>query len=349
MILFFTKGNKSVASSRQRVWFLAEKLKEQYRHDYEVIHSIRYSFFSLSKKRLLLLFHLRSKIQDPKYKVLFVHKSLFPWDIVLLIFFAKLFLRKRLLYDLDDAQWIHSPAKSILLARFADAVLCGSHEILRWAKQYNNHALWVPTVVDYDVYATYRVAPGLRSVYTIGWVGAGMLHFRDGLFGIIKPALVELSRHGVPFRFVVIGAQHHQPLKDYFRDVPFEVIFVDALDWHGPASVPHAIHEYAFDIGVMPQNDTVFNRAKCSFKAIEYMACGVPPVVSRVGENTVLIQDGINGFLAASTEEWTEKIQKLLTDEKLREHIGREAQRTVEERYSYDVILPNIQSTLFRL
>ena len=164
--------------------------------------------------------------------------------------------------------------------------------------------------------------------------------------GIIKQPLEDLARVGVRFRFVIFGAQSYQPLKDYFKDVPFETVFIDQLDWADPEAVPKAIEQYQFDVGVMPQNDSAFNRAKCAFKAIEYMACGVPVVASSVGENVHLIQPGINGYLASTSSEWQETLYKLLADPNLRKEMGEHALGTVRARYSYQSIVSTIAMTI---
>jgi len=345
-ILFFTKGDRAVASSRQRVWMLAEKLHSAYGYEYKVLSGIQYAFWDISARRFRILRNVFRNLTTRTYNLIFVHKSLFPWDVVLLILAAKVLRGKKLMYDLDDAEWVHSPVKTRLLARSADYVLCGSHVILKWASQFNKNALLVPTVLDAALYHKHAVRHMARECYTIGWVGSGMRHFKDGLFAIIKPALEKLARQGVRFRFVIIGSQNYQPLKDYFKDTLFETIFVDRIQWEDSEAVPKIIEEYQFDVGVMPQDDSAFNRAKCAFKAIEYMACGVPTVASPVGENAVVITHGVNGYLAATPDEWVELLYKLLTNEDTRAEMGKRALQTITERYSYSIILPIVKRSI---
>ena len=71
------------------------------------------------------------------------------------------------------------------------------------------------------------------------------------------------------------------------------------------------------DVGVYPLWDDAWAQGKCGFKAIQFMACGVPVVASAIGANRHIIQDGINGYLASTAGEWVEKLTRLLTDPEL--------------------------------
>lgn len=345
-ILFFTKGDKTVPSSRYRVWLVAERLHKHYGWKYEILHSIGYASFSVSCSRLNILVDLIRKLKAKSSELIFVHKSLFPWDVVVLLVAAKKFLGKKLAYDLDDAEWLHSPRKSVWLARNADVVFCGSHEILAWAQRYNKNTVFMPTVVDAELYAAHAVSHGERHVLTIGWLGQGRAHMKAGNFHILKEALLRLHSSGVSFRFVLAVTQHHQPLHDFFSDVPFEVVCIDEANWVVENTAPKIISHYQFDIGVMPLTDTPFNRAKCAFKAIEYMACGVPVVASPVGENSVVIENGKNGFLARTTEEWIHAFKTLAKDHNLRNTMGAVGMEKIKNHYSYEAVLERYAETL---
>jgi len=101
-----------------------------------------------------------------------------------------------------------------------------------------------------------------------------------------------------------------------------------------------------FDIGIMPLQDDAWSRGKAGFKLIQYMALGLPSVASPVGVNTRIVQSGVNGFLAASADEWFQSLSTLLGDAALRDRIGRAARTTVEAGYSVEANFPKLLAAL---
>ena len=102
----------------------------------------------------------------------------------------------------------------------------------------------------------------------------------------------------------------------------------------------------AFDIGLMPLPDDDWSRGKCGFKALLSMALGVPPVVSPVGVNTEIVEDGRNGLFAAGEDAWVAAVGRLVADPALRARMGTAARETVLERYSGQQWAPRFYEVL---
>jgi glycosyltransferase involved in cell wall biosynthesis len=96
------------------------------------------------------------------------------------------------------------------------------------------------------------------------------------------------------------------------------------------------------DIGVMPLPDTPWERGKCGYKLIQYMACGKPVVASPVGVNSEIVRHGESGFLAETDAEWEEALTMLAADPGLRQRMGAAGRRRVEEEYSLQVQAPRL-------
>jgi glycosyltransferase involved in cell wall biosynthesis len=99
----------------------------------------------------------------------------------------------------------------------------------------------------------------------------------------------------------------------------------------------------------MPLDDTPWARSKCAFKAIQYMALGIPAVASPVGANRDVIADESSGFLPADERAWLERLDALLADPGLAARIGAEGRRVVESRFALRVLTPILAERLAKL
>jgi glycosyltransferase involved in cell wall biosynthesis len=111
------------------------------------------------------------------------------------------------------------------------------------------------------------------------------------------------------------------------------------VEWHG--FMPHKqLVEYlvAADIAVYPYRDTPINRAKCSGKVMDYMACGLPMVVSDVGMNRVYLEDGVSGLLtpAGDAAAFGHALRRLLNDRAFAASLGVAAQQRIWEQFGWD-------------
>jgi glycosyltransferase involved in cell wall biosynthesis len=101
-----------------------------------------------------------------------------------------------------------------------------------------------------------------------------------------------------------------------------------------------------FDIGIMPLVDEPFERGKCGYKLIQYMACGLPVIASPVGANKQIVDHGVNGFLAETPEQWAKALQILLDDASLRQRMGEAGRKKVEQKYCLHVTGPKLVAFL---
>lgn len=100
------------------------------------------------------------------------------------------------------------------------------------------------------------------------------------------------------------------------------------------------------DIGVMPLVDSFWERGKCGYKLIQYMACELPVVASPVGVNNEIVRTGENGFLATSEKTWVDALAKLLSDAALRDQMGAAGRKRVEEAYCIQKAAPRLVQLL---
>ena len=163
----------------------------------------------------------------------------------------------------------------------------------------------------------------------IGWIGSPTTaKFLLTIENVIKKALNEKSK------FIIIGAK---------LPAVFERCSVESWTWSLEAEID-LIHK--LDIGVMPLVDTPFERGKCGYKLIQYMACGLPVIASPVGINKKIVRHGENGFLAGNEHEWIEAITMLQNNPLLRKEMGSKGRKMVEENYALQVNAPKIVNIL---
>lgn len=79
--------------------------------------------------------------------------------------------------------------------------------------------------------------------------------------------------------------------------------------------------------------------------ALEAMACGVPPVVTRVGGLPELVTHGVDGFLepVGDIAAQSQRVIELLTDEALHSKMAVAARRTAVERFASTKIIPQYE------
>ncbi len=120
---------------------------------------------------------------------------------------------------------------------------------------------------------------------------------------------------------------------------------VDARPWRAETALEDLA---AFDIGLVPLDDTPFEQAKFPFKLLQYLALGVPSVSARVGLARDVIDHGRNGLLANSPAEWLEHLDRLISDVALRRQLANNGRETVRASYTTDCVAPLLLNGLMQ-
>jgi glycosyltransferase involved in cell wall biosynthesis len=217
-----------------------------------------------------------------------------------------------------------------------DAVTAGSHYLSEYACRLNSKTYLLPTSVDTELFHPKNKRPYDRGQTTIGWLGSGDNYQLRYLKILSRPLDLISRKYDIELR-LISGFSH--AVKREFRNQGYKVDF--GFDrWVPIQEVAAVVNE--FDIGVMPLTDSPWERGKCSMKALEYMACGLPVVASPVGENNFVITNGFNGFLAGSESEWVDHLETLISDKEFMTKMGARGRKFVEETYSLPVITKNL-------
>ncbi|HRG11381.1 MAG TPA: glycosyltransferase, partial [Cyclobacteriaceae bacterium] len=107
--------------------------------------------------------------------------------------------------------------------------------------------------------------------------------------------------------------------------------FVEFVAWNKETEIEDLIQ---IDIGLMPLTDDAWAKGKCGFKALQYLALGIPAVVSPVGVNTTIVNHGITGFVCSTDAEWLSGLRTLISDVELQNRMGQQGRTIVEQHYS---------------
>jgi len=274
-------------------------------------------------KRFLQLFSLG------KYDHVFIHREaaavgppVFEWLI------TKVF-KKKVIFDFDDAVWLKntSSTNSVIAwfkryrnandtCRWAWKVSCGNDYLAGHARQFNQNVVVNPTTIDTENHHN-RVKQFSEEKITIGWTGT---HSTIKYLNSLLPILKRLERE-FDFNFLVIAD----------RAPEFELNGLQFIPWNKETEIDDLLK---MDVGVMPLENDKWAKGKCGFKALQYMALGIPAVVSPVGVNTKIVDHYENGWVCEKEEEWEQTLRSILEKKIELRDFSAAARTKIEEHYS---------------
>ena len=239
------------------------------------------------------------------------------------------FLNRPVVLDVDDAIWLTAPfgrRAAIEAAKMAEIVVAGNRYIAEWFGSYAKDVRVAPTAIDTD-----RIKPRNfqktkpdSERFVVGWTGTSSNYAY--LYQIEKALSEFLKNHDAELlvmadkapRFSVLGSECVR----YVKWDPFKEIAILGR----------------MDVGLMPLSMDEWSLGKCSFKMLQYMAAGLPVVVSPVGMNVDVLSLGEVGFSAVAPGDWYEALSRLYHNRSLARGYGAEGRRIVEKHFSRRVV-----------
>jgi len=267
-----------------------------------------------------------------QYDYVFVHRECLPIGPPVIEYLIARWYKKKIIYDFDDAIWIQnysSANKGVRwlkfhrkvgpICRFSFKVSTGNRFLAEYARHYNPYTEIIPTTIDtndhHNVIKEIRRTPPL----VIGWTGthSTLIQIRQ-----VENELEQLQQQ-IDFSLHVICNE----------DPRFKKLKYEYIPWKQETEITDLLE---FDIGIMPLRNTDWERGKCGFKALQYMALGIPVVASAVGANKDILTHELDSFLidVNQPEDWISSLKKLLTSDSLRQQMGLAGRKTVEDKYS---------------
>src|SRR5438309_1342993 len=255
-------------------------------------------------------------------------------------------MKRPMVLDLDDATYVSytSPTygdfgkslkwfgKTDDLIRWATIVICGNRSIAEYVSSKGVRARVIPTVVDTEVFRPAcppanaggpdndrpvdaggfdKPLHRTNSRVVLGWIGThSTLPYLESIF----PVLSELARNH-DFRLKIVGAG-----KD---EIKIPGVEVENLRW----SLEREVQDFqSIDVGLYPIDASLYSNkwaaGKSGFKAIQYMAVGVPYVATPVGAATELGEAGVTHFFASNHQEWRRALAELIVNADKRKQMG---------------------------
>ncbi len=317
-------GEFSSPSTRLRIIYMSKYLQK-----YDI--NIKYYRKPSSVKKLIKI------LKNEKYDIIWLQKR-FLNLLNFMIFYS---LKFPIIFDFDDNLLVRMKPKKgsyksfsremkfKMIKKVSSGFTCGNSFLNYLVKDTKKPSFIYPTPVPINVPQKKTIK--INNPIKIGWIGlSGGFMYLDKIMPQLKKLFEEIN-----FKLVIISN----------KDYPVKYNFIENKRW----SLQSQEKEIAeFDFGIMPLNtNSPYDKGKCSYKLLQYMAAGVIPIGEAYGTNLEVIEDGVNGFLIYNNN-WYEGLKRVIGDVKFKRidyfKISKKAVETVKNRYSFESLAPQLAS-----
>jgi glycosyltransferase involved in cell wall biosynthesis len=281
------------------------------------------------------LLRLRDVLATNKADVILIQREAMTYGPPLIEWLVARVFKRPMVLDLDDATYVSytSPtygragralkwfSKTDNLIRWAAIVTCGNRAIAEYVSSLGATARIIPTVVDTEIFRPAERAAAAGPI-VLGWIGT---HSTFPYLESIFPVLEQLAKT-LQFRLKVVGAGR-------------EVISIPGVEIENvPWKLEREVEDFqSLEIGLYPIDAALYSEkwaaGKSGFKAIQYMAVGIPYVATPVGGSAEIGEVGTTHFFASTGDEWRDALKELIVDSDKRKWMGAAGRRHVVAHY----------------
>ncbi len=218
-----------------------------------------------------------------------------------------------------------------------DGIFVISNKLVDYMGQFNKAVKKLVTVVDLDFFSTQKPSP--YPFKYIGYCGSitGNKGTKDGVPVLIE-AFALIANKFPGHKLVLVGSNTDKAgmkdTTDTIKKLGIEdkVIFTGLVDRDMmPVLLCNA------EILAVSKPDNEQNSGNFPIKIGEYLATGVPIVVTKVGEIPLFVKDGESGYLAepGSAEAFAKKMDEALSNKEKANATGRNGKKVAQENFDY--------------
>lgn len=272
---------------------------------------------------------LRSPFYDGVYVNLWITPLGFPiFERLLFVF------NKNVIYDIDDMifmseldhakegliQKLKGRKKPVVLMQRAKHIIVCTPKLEEIGRKLNKYhrAMDISSTFNTDRFVSVQSYQQTEPT-VIGWTGT---HSTIPFLQTIEPALQQLAKKRNIKLLIICNKEYAMP-----------GVVTEFIRWKDASEVED-LHQ--FQIGLYPIPANEWSLGKSSLKALTYMAIAIPFVATAYGTNYRIMEDGVQGYLAATEEEWVDRLTRLIDDVNLRKKMGIEGRKRVVEKYSVE-------------
>lgn len=340
-IIFFTKYSEKGPSSRYRSYQYKYLFEREYNITFIPFFDDQYigNLYNGKATNYLKVFllYLKRILISIKFlgtnKIVFVEYELLPYFPPILEYLLYKTNVKLILdyddaifhnYDLNSNFFIRNLLKNKIptIVKYSSTVIAGSPYLYDYLSQFNKNVVEIPTSINFTNYnINFRLKDSIDDI-SIGWIGS-----KSTSINVIniKEVIIKILYINPKIKFKFMGFDSSLKTQLNFSNVEF-------FEWSEKNEL-FFLNE--IDLGIMPLDDNPFNRGKCGFKLIQYMAMG-KPTLSTPLEANVKIDRGNNNLFATTIEQWLNCIIEFSNNLEYYREVGKKNRFIVEKYYSVE-------------